>query len=134
VSDFFIDKLIETVYEKTGLQQNPETTEEGHEFIIDGKHPILMSYDDEAEHLLLTSVIDIDVVPVTEQSEFYQYLLRAALNPLQNNGPGVGIEDESGKCITYILVERHLLNVDLVCQKMVELIDWNEKLLSRSEL
>jgi hypothetical protein len=134
VSDLFIDKLIEAVYEKTGLQKNPESSAEGHEFIIDQRHPILMSYDDEAEQLILTSVIDIDVVPVIEQSEFYQHLLRAALNPLQNNGPGVGIEDESGNCITYILVPRHLLNVDLVCQKMVELVDWNEKLLTRIEL
>jgi hypothetical protein len=30
------------------------------------------------------------------------------------------------------LVPRYLPSVDLVCQKMVELVDWNEKFLTRT--
>ena len=130
MNDVFIKTLFSSVYEKMGLPQSLNAITEDHELVIDEQHPVFMRYDRNTEQLLLISQVEIATVPVSEQPELHKRLLRAALNPLRNLGPGVGIDDNTGLCFSYFMLARHAMNADLICKKLAELVDWNKKLLN----
>ena len=131
MNDVFIKTLFSSVYEKIGLPQSLNAITDDHELVIDEQHPVLMRYDRSTEQLLLISQVEIATISVSEQPELNKRLLHAALNPLRNLGPGVGIDDKSGLCFSYFMLARHAMNADLICQKLAELVEWNKKLLTQ---
>ncbi len=129
MSDIFIRNLFSAVFKKIGMDVDPQSGKEEHELIIDNEHPVLMRYDKILEQVMLIGMINIDSIPKTERPKLMERLLRAGLNPLRGIDPGAGIDDKSGLCFSYFTLPRNSVNVDVICEKMVRLVEWNKKIL-----
>lgn len=129
MNDAFIRNLFAAVFKKMGMDVGSQPGKEEYEFIIDDEHPVLMRYDKISEQVMLIGIIDIDTISKTERPGLIERLLRAGLNPLRNADPGAGIDDKSGLCFSYFTLSRNSVNADVICEKMVRLIEWNKKIL-----
>ena len=128
MSDTFIRNLYNGVYKSLGLPAFSGKVTGEHQLLIDQRHPILMQYDPKMEQLLLIGQVNVEEVPQSEQLKLYQHLLQASLNPLRNSGPGIGMDNQSQLLFSYFQLPRQFINVEQVCQKLAELVEWNQKL------
>ncbi|MEI8635144.1 hypothetical protein P4S72_30005 [Vibrio sp. PP-XX7] len=124
-----IDPFIQTLFCDVFKKMDIDIPLEMEEFrlIIDEQYPVLLRYDASTERILLLGMLDID--SYDDKAAIYKRLLHAALNPLLGSDPGVGIDEKSNCCFSYLTLPRQTVNAEQVYHEIGRLVAWGKKVL-----
>lgn len=126
MTDRLITTLFHDFFSSLGMSSiSPKSHE--YEMIIDERYPVLLRYDREKEQMILLGELAIKKLPPTEYQKHLETLLDAALNPLRETGPGVGIDYITGTCFSYFTLPRSSVTPESMRTKLAELIEWNKQ-------
>ncbi|MDW6004638.1 type III secretion system chaperone family protein [Vibrio mangrovi] len=123
--DPFIQTLFLDVFKKMEIDVPAGMTE--FRLVVDEEHPIFLRYDARTERIMILGMLDID--ERTDKTTLYRRLLNAGLNPLLGQEPGVGIDEKSGCCFSYLTLSRQAVNAELVCHEIGRLVEWGKRIL-----
>lgn len=128
MNDLFIKNLFADVMKKMELDTEGLPASHEYSLMIDEQHPVLLRYDAPTERIMLIGSLDTQLAQ--DQDALLKRILRAGLNPLRTDGPGVGLDEESGFYFSYITLPRLSVSADAICKEMIKLVEWGKKLVA----
>lgn len=128
MNDLFIKNLFADVMKKMELDTEGLPASHEYSLMIDEQHPVLLRYDAPTERIMLIGTLDAQ--SALDQDALLRRILRAGLNPLRTDGPGVGLDESSGLYFSYVTLSRLSVSADSICREMIALVEWGKRLVA----
>ncbi|WP_445497541.1 type III secretion system chaperone [Photorhabdus sp. SF281] len=120
MNDHLTDILLTELATKLGMNKLSFDKEGNCFLLVDNTIPIILRRQE--EHLIIIGQINMEI-PDSADASTLRYLLNTALNPLNNQMPGIGWHQELGVVAYRILTVQHL-TANRLEDKLSEFITW----------